>query len=414
MAKRRGPRGHYLILAAVASLLLAVAFAGRSPAGLEAAPDLFSFTNAVPVSESSVPAGARTIAVDVLGQDIGRVSLLLNTEPLTVQRTGDAARVHVTAERELAPGEYTVAAIAEDATYGRRSITWRFRVVPAGGRLAVPDNFSQVDAKVEIVYPHDGAPVTQADLANVGAQLFLPGTRTPVPCDFNRTVRLWAAVNNAPAVPVAVGTRVMKTVGDVVFPTWEFNDRDVSPARDPANRIFFFVTVDNTGTNNNVWVHAADPRTYFPTQDVPASSGSWPAEVDTRIEIVFPHDGLPVAEAQRANVGVDIYAHGTFQSVDQSQNPFVHLLASLNAGVARYAGTGDRIDAYPQGNITHPRWDINDVDVTAANVSPSVILFRSIAEGGTSYPNVWAHGADARTYFPVQDVPDASCQNPSP
>jgi hypothetical protein len=407
---RRGP-GFLLALVLIAIVTLAPALevAAKHAQG----PDLFSITNVVPGSEAVVPAGTRTIAADVFGQSIERVTVLLNTEVLAVTTTGTRERLHVSADRVLAPGEYTVAVVAEDLIHGRRSVTWRFTVQATSAQLPIPAGFSQLDAKIQIVFPHDAAPVTEAQQANIATVLFAPGTALPVPCNFGRTVRLWRALNSDPAEQVAVGQRVIRTVDGTTFPVWEFNDVDVSAANDPENKIFFFVAVDDSGTNSNVWVHGADPRTTFPFQDVPAAVAPWPATVDAKIEIVYPHDAAPVAEAQRANIGVDLFARGTLQSVDTSRNPFVHLVRSLNADVATYGGTGQRI-AHVAGGVLLPRWVFNDINVGAANTPSNLILFRTVVEGVTTFPNLWAHGADVRTVFPVQDVPSQSCQGSLP
>ncbi|MHB1414127.1 MAG: hypothetical protein ACYC1C_02650, partial [Chloroflexota bacterium] len=355
-----------------------------------------------------------TISVLASGAEVRDVAMFLNTEPVAVSREGTAGRPTISSQRILAPGEYAVRVVVDDAFYGVQSSTWHFTVRHDD---AIPAGFSQVDAKIQIVYPHDNAPVTQAELANVGAYLFTPGTNIPVPFDFDRPVRLWRALNNNPAAPVAVGTKVTRTVQGVTFPGWEFNDVDVSAARDPNNKLFFFVTVDGIGTNSNVWVHGADPRTIFPFQDVPSAVGGWTDSLDAKIEIVYPHDDAPVSQAQLANIGVDIFAHGTLQSVDASRHPFVMLVRSLNAEVATleqgHAGLGYPVTA-DTGGVEHPRWAFNDADVAAANTPSNLILFRTVVNGATTFANVWAHGADVRTFFPVQDVPSRSAQETIP
>ena len=54
----------------------------------------------------------------------------------------------------------------------------------------------------------------------------------------------------------------------VRFLAWDFNDVDISAARDPLNRIYFWVSVDGVPTDSNVWAHGADARTIFPQPDV--------------------------------------------------------------------------------------------------------------------------------------------------
>jgi hypothetical protein len=49
-------------------------------------------------------------------------------------------------------------------------------------------------------------------------------------------------------------------------------------------------------------------------------------------------------------------------------------------------------------------WDFNDVDVSAANDPLNRLYFWVTVDGITTYSNIWAHGADARTLFPQPDV----------
>jgi len=120
-------------------------------------------------------------------------------------------------------------------------------------------------------------------------------------------------VNNQPAQPVATGVRQVITVAGRTFPQWVFNNVDLSPAMNPANKVFFSIEVEGIfSTSNvwshahprwvfnngsvlaatrppntysfrafvegmtsfpNVWVHGAESRTIFPLMDVPARSG---------------------------------------------------------------------------------------------------------------------------------------------
>ena len=91
-------------------------------------------------------------------------------------------------------------------------------------------------AKIEIVWPHGGVPVREADLANITAYLITEpsssdtGLPEPPACDWNPTVRLWAALNADPARRVAVGQKRMVTADGRTFPVWDFNDVDVAVA----------------------------------------------------------------------------------------------------------------------------------------------------------------------------------------
>jgi hypothetical protein len=62
----------------------------------------------------------------------------------------------------------------------------------------------------------------------------------------------------------------MRMVGDEFsYPVWDFDNIDVSAARDPRSRWTFWVEVDGRLTYSNVWIHGIDGRTYFPVVDQP-------------------------------------------------------------------------------------------------------------------------------------------------
>ncbi|HVC35525.1 MAG TPA: hypothetical protein VNL16_18605 [Chloroflexota bacterium] len=272
-----------------------------------------------------------------------------------------------------------------------------------GGNVARPD--ASIDAKIEIVWPLSNLPVSKATKANVTAMLFGHGTTTSVGPSFGKTVKLWQALNNGVGQPIATGTLRLAQAGRLRFPVWDFNHVDVSAARDSKNKDYFWVTVDGQRINTNVWAHGVDARTYFPKQDTPASVlARAPSAVDAKIEIVWPHDNQPVAKASQVNVGVDLFGHGTLQSVPASFNPVVRLYRAVNNGPLEEIGSGDPVPQTVNG-ITFPTWQFNNVDVSAAQDPHNKIYFRVAVDGVTSYSNVWTHGVDARTFFPKQDMP---------
>ncbi|MDO8670412.1 MAG: hypothetical protein Q7O66_03160 [Dehalococcoidia bacterium] len=132
----------------------------------------------------------------------------------------------------------------------------------------------EVDAKIEVVWPHDNLPVNQATQVNVGVYLFQQGTLQAVPVSYAPTVRLMRSLNNGFEEQVAVGQRTTKKIGEVVFPVWEFNNVDVKAATDPLNKYYFRAIVDGVTSRSNVWSHGADARTYFPQQDIPTGVGA--------------------------------------------------------------------------------------------------------------------------------------------
>ncbi len=271
-------------------------------------------------------------------------------------------------------------------------------------------------AKIEIVWPHDGASVRDADLANITAYLLAGDGADPAtaldspPCDWSPTVRLWVALNAQPASPVAVGQKRFVTDGGHTFPAWDFNDVDVSAARDPSNKLMFFVTVDGVRVLHNVWSHAADTRTIFPQQDFPTGAVTQaPMTVDARIEIVWPHDGLPLDQATLANITAFLLERGTLQvfSPQTAWSPTVRLHWALNSDAEQAPGSGrigaSRI-ATANGGLEFLVWDFNDVDTGATRDPLNKLYFWVSVDGVPTHSNIWAHGGDARTIFPQADV----------
>ena len=129
-----------------------------------------------------------------------------------------------------------------------------------------------VDARIEVVWPHDFAPVTEADLANIGLRLFAPGSLTPPACGWQPKTTVWQAANTDPVEPLDLAEQ--RSVDGQPFPYWNLNDVDVSRANDPSQKLYFMVRVDGVDTATSVWAHGADPRTYFPQPDVPSGTAS--------------------------------------------------------------------------------------------------------------------------------------------
>lgn len=269
-----------------------------------------------------------------------------------------------------------------------------------------------VDARIEIVWPHGGAAVADASRANVAVWLFTSGTLDLAPCQWRPRVLLWRALNNEPARIVGVG---LKTAGHYftpdhhAIPTWEFNDVDVSAARDPRNRLYFFATVEGLPSRTTVWAHAADARTYSPAQEVPAGIAESPDAVEAKIQIVWPHGGAPVERARRANVTALLLRPATSFSVPKEWDKPVRLLRAIDNGVAEPVATGERRLATGR-TFSYPVWDFNDVDVSAAMDPASKVFFLLQVDGVQTHTSVWSHGADARTRFPAMDVPTAACR----
>ena len=188
--------------------------------------------------------------------------------------------------------------------------------VTAGVPVTLRVPIASIDAKIAIVWPHANAPVAEAGLANLTAYLTYPGSRVAVPCDFAPQVSLWRALNNEPAEPAKSGIRRLADFGGRRVPVWDFNDVDVSAARDPKNKLYFSVRLTGGPYRANVWVHGVDARTYLPQPVNPSgtqavAAGSAPSELDARIQIVWPHGGAAVEQAKLANISADLFARGS-------------------------------------------------------------------------------------------------------
>jgi hypothetical protein len=272
-----------------------------------------------------------------------------------------------------------------------------------------------VDARIAILWPHDNAPVAQAQRGNLTAYLLLPDSRWAVPCDFAPEVTLWQATNNEPAQPVAVGVRRLADFGGRRVPVWDFNDMDISAARDGMTKLYFSARVAGVICRSNVWAHGADARTFLPQPfqaelELPISADTAPAEVDARIQILWPHGGAPVSEARLANISADLFLPGTSlrlapATFGAAWQPDVWLIRAVDNGVGeRVARGAPRVE--PNGAC---HWDFNDIDVSPARAATSKVHFWIEVEGLRTYSNFWTHGLDARTYLPNPEPPLGNC-----
>ena len=287
---------------------------------------------------------------------------------------------------------------------------------PPGSPTSTPSGLrsrSGIDARIEIVWPHDFATIDQAQLANAGIRLFMPESLQPPDCGWRPKVRLWRAVNSEPALPLKNAEQ--RSVDGQPFPYWEANDIDVSPAQDVSAKVYFLVRVDGVDTATSVWAHAADARTFFPEQLVPSGLATGAIDaVDARIQIVWPHDAQGnqrnVSEAPLANVMVTLFKHGTRLSVPRSWRPaHITLYGAWNNEVARPLATAAIAATRQSGAIIYPVWEFNDVPVDRA-MDPANRLYLWVELNGVqSYPTIWAHGLDSRTFFPATDETILGC-----
>lgn len=311
---------------------------------------------------------------------------------------------------------YTLQTGGAAVAHTRSGATLTFAL--AAGQLVTLQlsSLDAVDAKIVILWPHDNAAVDKADRANLTAYLTFPDSRMAVPCDLTPEVTLWRSLNNEPAAPVAVGVRRLADFSGRRVPVWDFNDVDVSATRDPKNKLYFTARVTGISCRSNVWVHGVDARTFMPQQfqakaALLVAAVAAPAEVDARLQIVWPHDNAPVSKAEQANVTADLFARGTPTRLGPTKTgagwrPAVWLVRAVGNGVGgRIAAGIMRVEA--DGSA---RWDFNDVDVSPAREATGKVHFWVEVDGVRTYSNFWTHGADARTYLPNPDVLLGDCR----
>ncbi|MFZ2615440.1 MAG: hypothetical protein WA077_05590, partial [Anaerolineae bacterium] len=271
-----------------------------------------------------------------------------------------------------------------------------------------------MQARIEIVWPHNGAPVSQADQANVTAYLFADGNLNPVSCSATPTVRLWMAQNSEPATFVGRGDKRLATDAGRTFPVWDFNDVDVSAARNPANTLHFFVTVDEESAAHNVWSHGSSPLTRPAAVRAPSGvAAGRPLALDARIVSVQSAGNLPVAQATRGMLSVHLFVANSLQAVvgDRAWQPDVRLHWAVNSGVDQAPqGIAGAPRSLTVGNVTFTAWDFADFDLSLARDPANQIYFWVDVPGVPTFSNVWVYGADTRTYHPLADVPARGCR----
>lgn len=290
------------------------------------------------------------------------------------------------------------------ATAGVWALRANARPAPAPGA---------VDARVEAVWPHGGAPVTEARLANIALRLFAPNSLLQPPCGWEPEVTMWQAVDNDPAAPI--GEAQQRTVDGYPFPAWELNDVDVRLANDPQRTLHFMVRVKGSETATSIWTHGADPRTFYPYPDVPSGTATGDIDaVDARIIIVWPHDeagaGRSAAEATLVNVSVAFFQHGTRLSVPVGwRPPGVTLYGAWNHEIGRPLAREAIVQVRKSGAITYPTWEFNNIPVASAADPANKLHLWVMVDGMETYPTIWTHGTDARTLFPTRDEPVQGC-----
>ncbi len=283
------------------------------------------------------------------------------------------------------------------------------------GAAPLPADANWQTPFIAIVWPHNGAgvPTSVAQSRAVNVSVW-PSNAVSCATKPTQTITLWQAKNNEPAVPVDITPEFFqRNHGGIKFPSLEFNTVPADMASDPMNRYYFMLG----GWNGNVWVDATDARTYLPNPVQPTgfSDKATPAQVDTRIQIVYPHDRqgnfATLDKATLVNVAVDIFEHGTLKSVpiNYSAGPILLYIAEANypMGLAQADAGSSTIVAvanfepYKIGETLYPRWVFNNVKVEPGKQYHYLVRVQGIE----TFPTIWTHALDVRTYLPNPPVP---------
>ncbi len=230
-------------------------------------------------------------------------------------------------------------------------------------------------------------------------------------------------MNTSPAAPLELADQ--RTVDGQPFPYWELNDVDVSnvnpsdPTNGPGRKLYFMVRVEGVDTATSIWAHGADPRTYLPQPEVPSGIATGAIDaIDARIQVVWPHDGTDhdptversVTEASLVNVSVTFFKHDTRLSVPIGWRPSgMSLYGAWNQEVGKPLADQAEAMTRQAGAITYPTWEFNNIPVARAADPRNKLYLWVDVTGIDTYPNIWAHGADSRTVFPVRDEPIQGC-----
>jgi hypothetical protein len=206
---------------------------------------------------------------------------------------------------------------------------------------------------------------------------------------------------------VSVSPRLaLRQVDGVAFPSYEFDNVPLNLLADPAAR-YQLAVVQQGQISSNVWLYASDAQ---PPDSSPATPTGYsdlhPQLLDARIQTVWPHDVdgsySPASEAGLINVAVDVFAHGTLNSlsIDSTLLPSQtfsifnspSLWETIDSDPHVYsAGTGARKTSYVINGAAYPRWVFNDVGVTPGRVYSFFVSVGPVGQPGGGYPNIWTH-----------------------
>jgi hypothetical protein len=260
-----------------------------------------------------------------------------------------------------------------------------------------------VEARIGILWPHGGANPNQATFANLTAALIREDGAIPA-CGWEPTVTLWAAVGDAPAKQVAVGTRRMMTEANITYPVYDFNDVDVRATYEQQIPIHFSVRVDGVETAQNVWTHSATGQ-YLPTvrPELEGMIARFDGDVDTRLWV------------ERRATGVEVYAmilrSGTLLGVSQSAGgPIPQLRWALDNGVTEPELIVGQPETRQDDGFVYTVWRFPGLDPDGLLVNASQVRFWVEIPDVAVNSSILAWGEDIRTLYARLPVPVVGCR----
>jgi len=121
--------------------------------------------------------------------------------------------------------------------------------------------------------------------------------------------------------------------------------------------------------------------------------------VIAKVEIVWPHGGLPAERAMLANITAYIFLDDALSPPPCDWDPTVRLWMAVNDLPARPVQVGKRRLLTERGR-SFPVWDFNDVNVGAARIPRNRLHFFVTVDGAPTRRNIWVHAIDGRTVSP--------------
>ncbi|HEY53189.1 MAG TPA: hypothetical protein G4N94_07000 [Caldilineae bacterium] len=273
----------------------------------------------------------------------------------------------------------------------------------------------EVDTRIEILWPHGYAPVTEAQQANMGLRVYSSRTQEPPPCAWTPNVEVWVARDTEPLR--RLGLAEQRAVEGRPFPFWEYNDLDVSWANDSDHKLVFLARVAPSLAQNHgsPWIHAADARTYLPVPPEPVGlTDAAPEAIDALIRVVWPHDRdgnfTTAAQANLVNISALLVAQDTLVALAPEHLPErVWLVGALDNQVGRRLAVGEP-RTVKRGELTYTTYEFNNIDVSLARELAHHWTFWLEIPDANATSNVWVHGIDSRTHAPELLEPIVGCQ----